>query len=250
MGKFFTPPRRFVSRACGEGLEIVRHAVPCAALDGLKLAFFSDIHASPRFSDAALEALFARVDALGADIICIGGDFAEDAESLERLSRALPLLRPRLGIYACMGNNDSEIAGFAQLVRGHVRLLVNESVLVEGLRLGGVDERRHGHPRPETVFPRGEACPRVLLSHYPVAHDFGSGAKPDLQLSGHTHGGQFCILGISPYTFLFEPFSHAWISGECTRGGVKTIVSNGIGMSRVSLRVGAPPQAHLIAFEK
>ena len=249
MGRFFTSPRRFVSRACGEGLEIVRHAVPCAALDGLKLAFFSDIHASPRFSDAALEALFARVDALGADIICIGGDFAEDAESLRRLLRALSLLSPRLGVYACMGNNDSEITGFAHLVHGLVRLLVNESVLVEGLRLGGVDERKYGQPRPEIVFPRSEPCPRVLLSHYPVAHDFKSGARPDLQLSGHTHGGQFSILGISPYTFLFEPFSHAWISGECTLGGVRTIVSNGIGMSRVNLRVGAPPQVHLIAFK-
>lgn len=250
MGRFFTAPVRFVSATPGEGVRVARHAVSLPALAGLKMAFFSDIHASPRFSDAALEALFARVEALGADIICIGGDFAEDAESLARLLRALPLLRPRLGVYACMGNNDSEIAGFAQLVRGHVRLLVNESVLVEGLRLGGVDERKHGHPRPEAVFPRGEDCPRVLLSHHPVAHDFGGGAKPDLQLSGHTHGGQFCILGVSPYTFLFEPFSHAWISGECTLGGVKTIVSNGIGMSRVSLRVGAPPQVHLIAFEK
>ena len=88
----------------------------------------------------------------------------------------------------------------------------------------------------------------MLLAHYPVAYDFGAGARPDLQLCGHTHGGQFCVLGVSPYTFFFEPFSHAWISGECTLGGVRTIVSDGIGMSRVTLRVGAPPQVHCIRF--
>ena len=250
MGRWFTAPRWFFSITPGKGVETVQHAFPCPALAGMKLAFFSDIHASPRFSDAAMEALLARVAALGADIVCIGGDFAEDEESLARLLRFFPLLSPPLGVYACLGNNDRELPGFARMLEGHARLLVNGSVLLEGLRLGGVDERKHGHPRPEAVFPHDGASARVLLSHYPVACDFGAGARPDLQLSGHTHGGQCNVLGISPYTFFFEPFSHAWISGECTLGGVRTIVSNGIGMSRVTLRVGAPPQVHLVRFTK
>ena len=248
MGRWFTAPRWFFSITPGKGVETVQHAFPCPALAGMKLAFFSDIHASPRFSDAAMEALLARVAALGADIVCIGGDFAEDEESLARLLRFFPLLSPPLGVYACLGNNDRELPGFAQMLEGHAHLLVNESVFLEGLRLGGVDERKHGHPRPEAVFPHDGASARVLLSHYPVACDFGVGARPDLQLSGHTHGGQFNVLGITPYTFFFEPRRHAWVSGECTLGGVRTIVSNGIGMSRVTLRVGAPPQIHCIRF--
>ena len=248
MGRWFTAPRWFFSITPGKGVETVQHAFPCPALAGMKLAFFSDIHASPRFSDAAMEALLARVAALGADIVCIGGDFAEDEESLARLLRFFPLLSPPLGVYACLGNNDRELPGFARMLEGHARLLVNGSVLLEGLRLGGVDERKHGHPRPEAVFPHDGASARVLLSHYPVACDFGAGSRPDLQLSGHTHGGQFNVLGITPYTFFFEPRRHAWVSGECTLGGVRTIVSNGIGMSRVTLRVGAPPQVHLVRF--
>ena len=188
--------------------------------------------------------------ALGADIVCIGGDFAEDEESLARLLRFFPLLSPPLGVYACLGNNDRELPGFARMLEGHARLLVNGSVFLEGLRLGGVDERKHGHPRAEAIFPHDGASARVLLSHYPVACDFGVGARPDLQLSGHTHGGQFNVLGITPYTFFFEPRRHAWVSGECTLGGVRSIVSNGIGMSRVTLRVGAPPQVHLVRFTK
>ena len=250
MGRWFTAPRWFFSITPGKGVETVQHAFPCPALAGMKLAFFSDIHASPRFSDAAMEALLARVAALGADIVCIGGDFAEDEESLARLLRFFPLLSPPLGVYACLGNNDRELPGFARMLEGHARLLVNGSVLLEGLRLGGVDERKHGHPRPEAIFPHDGASARVLLSHYPVACDFGAGARPDLQLCGHTHGGQFNVLGITPYTFFFEPRRHAWVSGECTLGGVRTIVSNGIGMSRVTLRVGAPPQVHLVRFTK
>ena len=250
MGRWFTAPRWFFSITPGKGVETVEHAFPCPALAGMKLAFFSDIHASPRFSDAAMEALLARVAALEADVVCIGGDFAEDEESFARLLRFFSLLSPPLGVYACLGNNDRELPGFARMLEGHAHLLVNGSVLLEGLRLGGVDERKHGHPRPEAVFPHDGASARVLLAHYPVAYDFGAGARPDLQLSGHTHGGQCNVLGISPYTFFFEPFSHAWISGECTLGGVRTIVSNGIGMSRVTLRVGAPPQVHCIRFIK
>ena len=248
MGRFFTAPRRFFSTTPGEGVEMVEHAFSCPALAGMKLAFFSDIHASPRFSDAAMEALFTRVAAMQADAVCIGGDFAEDEGSLARLLHFFPLLSPPLGVYACLGNNDRELPGFARAVSPHARLLVNESVFLEGLRLGGVDERKHGHPRPEAVFPHDGASARVLLAHYPVVCDFGAGARPDLQLSGHTHGGQCCVLGLSPYTFFFEPFTHAWISGECTLGEVRTIVSNGIGMSRVTLRVGAPPQIHCIRF--
>ena len=248
MGRWFTAPRWFFSITPGKGVETVQHAFPCPALAGMKLAFFSDIHASPRFSDAAMEALLARVAALKADVVCIGGDFAEDEESLARLLRFFSLLSPPLGVYACLGNNDRELPGFARMLEGHARLLVNGSVLLEGLRLGGVDERKHGHPRPEAIFPHDGASARVLLSHYPVACDFGVGARPDLQLSGHTHGGQFNVLGITPYTFFFEPRRHAWVSGECTLGGVRTIVSNGIGMSRVTLRVGAPPQVHLVRF--
>ena len=250
MGRWFTAPRWFFSITPGKGVETVEHAFPCPALAGMKLAFFSDIHASPRFSDAAMEALLARVAALEADVVCIGGDFAEDEESLARLLRFFPLLSPPLGVYACLGNNDRELPGFARMLEGHAHLLVNGSVLLEGLRLGGVDERKHGHPRPEAVFPHDGASARVLLSHYPVACDFGAGARPDLQLSGHTHGGQFNVLGITPYTFFFEPRRHAWVSGECTLGGVRSIVSNGIGMSRVTLRVGAPPQVHLVRFTK
>ena len=250
MGRWFTAPRWFFSITPGKGVETVEHAFPCPALAGMKLAFFSDIHASPRFSDAAMEALLARVAALEADVVCIGGDFAEDEESFARLLRFFPLLSPPLGVYACLGNNDREIPGFARMLEGHAHLLVNESVFLEGLRLCGVDERKHGHPRAEAVFPHDGASARVLLSHYPVACDFGAGARPDLQLCGHTHGGQFNVLGITPYTFFFEPRRHAWVSGECTLGGVRSIVSNGIGMSRVTLRVGAPPQVHLVRFTK
>ncbi|NLF28098.1 MAG: hypothetical protein GX592_09385 [Clostridiales bacterium] len=230
----------------------MRHSAAYAPLAGIRMAFFSDIHANRRFSDEALRAFFARVSALWPDIVLIGGDLAEDYESLRRLLRAMRVLEPHLGIYACLGNNDSEIADFAEDVSRHMRLLVNEAALVEfgagALAIGGVDDWKHGNPSARGLFSAREPAFRVLLSHYPVAQDYGGTPKADLQLSGHTHGGQFNVLGVTPFSALFECRSHRWISGECAIDGVRTIVSNGIGASRLPLRVGVPPQLHLVVL--
>ena len=225
-----------------------------APLHGLRLVFFSDIHANPRFSTAALEALFAQIQALKPHIVLIGGDFAEDANSLSRLLHALKVVRPSLGIYGCMGNNDSELPEFSALVETHVRMLVNKSIRVQfgsgSLIIGGVDDYRHGTPDATGLFCETENAFRVLLSHYPLPVKYGNTPRADLQLSGHTHGGQFNILGLTPFSILFERTSHCWISGECVLEGVRTIVSNGLGMSRIPLRIGVPPQIHLVEFHK
>ena len=104
-----------------------------------------------------------------------------------------PLLSPPLGVYACLGNNDRELPGFAQMLVGHAHLLVNESVFLEGLRLGGVDERKHGHPRAEAIFPHDGASARVLLSHYPVACDLAWARGPTCSFPAtRTAGSSMC----------------------------------------------------------
>ena len=252
MGRFFSRPRRYFSVHPADRPELLTHAVRCEFLAGVRLAFLSDIHANRRFPDDRLEGLFARVDALSPDAVLIGGDLAEDEASLRRLLRALEIVRPRLGVFCCMGNNDSELPGFSSIAGERMRVLVNESAALNlsGGRLvvGGVDDRKHGHPSARGLFPAGEGAFRVLLSHYPVAPDYAGTPKADLQFSGHTHGGQFNVLGVTPFSALFECRSHRWISGECAIDGVRTIVSNGIGASRLPLRVGVPPQLHLVVL--
>lgn len=220
----------------------------------MRLVFLSDIHANQRFTTAALQALFAQVNALEPHIVLIGGDFAEDANSLSRLLHALEVVRPPMGIYGCMGNNDTELPEFSASVAKHVRMLINESVCVpfnEGsLKIGGVDELLHGTSDAAKLFSESDNAFRVLLSHYPMPANYGSSPRADLQLSGHTHGGQFNFLGLTPFTILFERTTHRWISGECVLEGVRTIVSNGLGMSRIPLRIGVPPQIHLVGFHK
>jgi len=86
---------------------------------------------------------------------------------------------------------------------------------------------------------------RILLSHFPVKPD----CEADLMLSGHTHGGQFNFLGITPYTIGFEhSYGIEGISGMNRIGNMPLLVSKGIGVSKLPLRIGTRPQVLLVKF--
>ena len=164
-----------------------------------------------------------------------------------------------MGVFAVPGNNDIEAFGSMDGLRAALReinaqLLVNESALClrSGARLaiGGADEPRYGHPSPEKIFPE-DADYRILLSHYPLQAMLA--AKPNLMLSGHTHGGQFNLFGLTPYAVGFERFGARnfpplLVSGEADFGLCRVMVSKGVGSSRIPLRVGVRPEIHRVEF--
>ena len=139
-------------------------------------------------------------------------------------------------------------------------LLVNRSVDVprgEGIiRIGGIDDYRYGHPSFTKLFGgnKPKLCYRILLSHYPVMPNVGPEQRPDLMLSGHTHGGQFNLLGVTPYAIYFEHFNRPRRASVAVAGlhdiaGMKLLVSKGIGASRIQLRIGVRPEINLLIFE-
>ncbi|MCQ2437587.1 MAG: hypothetical protein MJ099_04250, partial [Clostridia bacterium] len=92
----------------------------------------------------------------------------------------------------------------------------------------------------------------VLLSHYPILPKHCS---PNLMLSGHTHGGQFNCLGLTPYSIGFEQLGKkrhlapARIAGLAEMGETTLLVSKGLGMSRIPLRVCVRREVHLITLK-
>ena len=113
--------------------------------------------------------------------------------------------------------------------------------------LEGLSERRTYRV---SAGPDGRARCRILLSHYPVLPD----ERPDLMLCGHTHGGQFNLLGLTPFAIGFERLvsrkPHArYIAGLHKQGGTQVLVTKGIGASRIPLRVGVRPEICLIRFD-
>ena len=230
-----------------------------AFMRGVRVLFASDTHVLPRTSDAEIDALVARMAALAPDIALLGGDYSDTAEGAVRLFDALKGLRPPLGMFGVIGNNDAEAWDSARelrraMAKAGVRLLVNQSerLRVNGgtLYVGGVDEHRYGAPHYDGLYPVAPSpdAYRVLLSHYPCR----PARAPDLMLSGHTHGGQFNALGLTPFFVGFERLSRRprsmAIAGLCDIGDMKLLVSKGIGASRLQLRVGVRPEVELLTF--
>ena len=230
-------------------------------MKGLQALMISDVHALPRTTDAQMDLLARRAAALRPDIVLLCGDYSDDPAPTRRLFERLSILRAPLGMFGALGNNDREAFPDIDALRGIMAragfaLLVNESraIPVNGGRLivAGLDEYRYGHPDIAGLYPP-EPAPdtyRLLLSHYPRAVD----PMPDLMLSGHTHGGQFNLLGVTPYTVGFERL-FAWkrasryVEGLHAYRGGRVLVSKGIGASRIPLRIGVKPEINLIRFD-
>lgn len=262
MAQIFSRPDVSVAPTGHLSAAITTWAVPDAPafLRGVRALFVADVHAVPATTRADCLALRHRIEAIAPDLLLFGGDYADRPEDCRRLFEGLAGLRPPLGWFGVLGNNDREAWPKVKALRGLMAeagctLLVNQHKCVpvgEGtLWIGGVDEYLYGKPKPEKACPpeRAPGVYSILLSHYPKAEP----PLPDLILSGHTHGGQYNLLGVTPYTLGFERLlrprlAPRWVAGACALGQTRLLVSKGIGASRIPLRVGVRPEINLITF--
>lgn len=236
-----------------------------ACLAGRTLLYLSDIHLSSRFPRRALDRLLSQIESLHPDLILLGGDYAESLAWQKEFFRLIGGLSAPLGTYAVAGNNDCECFGWnMQLMKETagehgVSLLIDQTVRLAGGRLviAGLDEYKQAAPLTSPLFSeKDHSAFRILLSHYPqsvsVYLSRGFGLQPHLSLAGHTHGGQFRLLGLTPYSIGFEyrlkGVHLPAIRGWRPMGDGQLLVSAGLGTSRLPFRLGVPPEIHLLRF--
>ena len=191
--------------------RVVRVDVPIAglpaALHGFTVAQISDIHVGPTIRQQYLARIVARVNALGADMVAITGDLVDGrVVDLQRHVEPLSDLRSTHGTFFVTGNHEYYSGAHAwidELRRLGLTVLMNEHVVLRhdtaALVLAGVadygahhfDEAHRSDPARSLVGAPADAPIRVLLAHQPRSAQAASSAGFDLQLSGHTHGGQF-----------------------------------------------------------
>ena len=101
-------------------------------MQGLRIAFVSDVHLRPRVSDARLSALMETIQSMNADLILLGGDYAETPDDCRRFFRFLSEIRPKHGIYGVFGNNDFICRGDLKeiMAESSVKLLLNEGDVI------------------------------------------------------------------------------------------------------------------------
>ncbi len=249
---FYTKPDCMLHIGCFPLPRVERVRIPGApaCMRGLRALFLSDVHLRRGASDEKLHALVELIRSQRADLLLLGGDYAETEDQCARFFGALRGVRFPLGCFAAPGNNDPADAARLQamMAPAGVELLKNRraQIALPGgrLEIAGCDEHKYGAPKTSGLFT-GAADYRILLSHFPAKPDCAC----DLMLSGHTHGGQINLLGITPYSIGFERRYHLLaVRGLHAAGDMQILVSSGIGVSRLPLRLGAAPRIHVLEF--
>jgi uncharacterized protein len=191
------------------------------ALHGFSIAQISDVHVGPTIKRGFVEGVVRRVNELGADMIAVTGDLVDGSvQQLSEHTAPLAGLTARHGAYFVTGNHEyysGERAWTEEIRRLGLRVLKNEHVVLQhdgaSLVLAGVTDISAHHFDPTqrsdpAAALRGapiDAGARVLLAHQPSSAMAAANAGFDVQLSGHTHGGQFWPWNL--FIHLFQPFS-------------------------------------------
>jgi uncharacterized protein len=248
-----------------ERLELAFTRLP-SDLMGMRLLFASDVHAGITFPDAAQEQLIAQIAGLAPDMILWGGDFAESRADAKRLFARIAHLKPRLGMAAVVGNNDrrafhgsmDDLKRLSE--RAGVRMLINERWTLPGgaLTILGLDEDYYGSPDASILnATKNSGDLTILLSHSPtpLMRLLDGRTPPDLILSGHTHGGQMRLFGLTMYDLGFDRVHgrrqrYFTVRGVRQDAGTTLVVSGGLGSSKIPLRINCPPEMQLITLSK
>jgi hypothetical protein len=234
-------------------------------LQGFTIALLSDFHYDPYFSVHPLRAAIGMVNSLHPDLIVLTGDFVsapltgvdrKAASAAEPCSLLLRQMQAPYGLWAVMGNHDAatDAARVTRTLRSQgIQVLSNQSIPIEskGARfwLSGVDDVLDGKPDlPATLrkVPPGEAT--ILLAHEPDYADYVARYPVDLQLSGHTHGGQIRLPFLRP---LYLPeLAKKYIWGLYKIGGLALYTNPGLGTVGVPLRLNCPPEITLLTLRR
>ena len=223
-----------------------------AALEGFTIAQISDLHVGPTIGARYIQRIVDRVNALEADAVAITGDLV-DGPVHELGPHVAPLggLRSRHGSFFVTGNHEYYAGAapwVAEVRRLGIRVLMNEHVLIERggstLVLAGVtdfmahhfDASHQSDPGAALVGAPPDAGAKVLLAHQPRSATAAEQAGFDLQLSGHTHGGQFL-----PWVF-FVRLQQPFTAGLHRLGRLWVYVSRGTGYWGPPKRFGAPSE--------
>ena len=220
---------------------------------GRVAALVSDTHLGHVRGYRFMRRIVQMVIRLRPDIVFIGGDMYDGtAAKVDELASPWAQLAAPLGAYFVTGNHEefSDPAKYLKAVKqSGVRVLNSEKVVIDGLQIVGVhfrdstnDERLRGVLRA-AVLDRDRAS--VLLTHAPDRLKIAEEEGISLQLSGHTHGGQFF-----PFTWITSRLYGKFVYGLQRLGNLLVYTSYGAGTWGPPLRVGTTPEIVLIQFEQ
>jgi predicted MPP superfamily phosphohydrolase len=231
-------------------IKLAFHNLP-PEFEGYRLLQLSDIHLGNWMNPDRLSGVVALALRQQADLICITGDFITHVmpEIEEQLTNGLSRLSAPDGVYAVFGNHDywsDQKLVERVLDASQIRLLRNQVVRISRERasivLAGLDDvynSRDDLPRLSNSIQPNDTC--ILLVHVPDYADVAAASGYfDLQLSGHSHGGQIRIPGLG--TPFLPPLGRKYVSGLNQLNGMYQYTNRGVGTATLPVRWNCPPE--------
>lgn len=243
-------------------LELAHVSLPLPRLSptfhGYRLVQLSDLHLGDWLQPAQLHDLILFINQQQPDLIAITGDFVTDDPALvaDDLLTLLKLLKARDGVVAVLGNHDhwTDPALIRQVLqRSGIVELRNNSMTIERrgepLCLAGVDDISVHADDLEHVLKRlpGSGA-AILLAHEPDFADVSAASRRfDLQISGHSHGGQVVLPFLGPLRL--PPYGRKYPMGRYQVGSMLLYTNRGVGMVAPHYRFNCRPEITLFSLE-
>jgi len=219
---------------------------------GRRAALISDVHLGHVRNRGFLRGLIAKILHEAPDLIFIAGDLY-DGTAIDAARAAAPLseLTAPHGVYFVAGNHEQfgdDSKYLSAIAATGVRVLHNESVDVDGLQIVGVPYRNAAtNGSLESILrrvPLDRERASILLTHAPDHPQIAEAAGFSLQLSGHTHLGQFI-----PWSWMARRIYRQFVYGLSRIGKMQVFTSSGAGTWGPPLRLGSNPEIVMLEFE-
>jgi uncharacterized protein len=240
-------------------LEQIHLAIPGLpdAFENYRIVHISDIHFGQWVSSDRLEGAVNLINEVEPDVVAITGDFVSYLldDSVEEMSQQLRRLKPKDVTVAVLGNHDhwSGAEGVCRILRKSNICDISNNIYVvrkgaSKLNFAGVDSAMVKKDRLDLVLEKMPSDgPAILLVHEPDFAVKSSATKRfSLQLSGHSHGGQFIIPGIGTpirgHLFMKYPL------GKHMVDGMIEYTNRGLGTNGFWLRINCPPEITVISL--
>lgn len=245
-----------------KGATIMETTVPIKGLGNnlnrLTIAQISDLHVGPTIKKGYVEQVVEQVNNLNPDIIAITGDLVDGSvEYLAKHVEPLKDLHANIGKYFVTGNHEY-YSGVDQWLDktdqlGMTNLIDSHEIIKKGkdlITLGGVTDYRSSTIKPEHKSDPSKAfhgapknTPKILLAHQPWSIYGAHVAETDLQLSGHTHGGQFW-----PFIYAVR-MANPYTAGLHNHNGTWIYVNRGTGYWGPPMRLGVDSEITLVKLK-
>ena len=227
------------------------------SLDGLLIAQLTDIHFKPEEQQELMHEAVRVVNAAKPDIIALTGDYIEGRPKvIDPLMDTLAGLQAKHGVYATMGNHDGWSASpgrFRQAFRKKgIEFLHNDGSCIhikgEHFFIMGTDSAWSGNVDAPACYRGHKNEPVLALVHEPDVFDILRSSFPiDLQLSGHTHGGQ-CRVPLVGYAPVKVKYGRNYIYGAYAKDDSRLFVSRGLGTVGTKVRFACLPEIALLTL--